>query len=217
VTRTLTAVLQYIAIAATTGDTVKSYLGDGVSGLFIWGAQLELGGWPSSYIPTTTASVARAGDNISLIGASLPVVPGVGTLLGEYLVTYVNQSNCPIFELTRAASGEQSRVHAYATPNSTSVQTMMKDAAAVQSAGIVFSTLPAGVVRRIALTWADNDFAGSITGRPQQTDTSGTAPTTHDKLFVHGHYVAAAGSKHLRKLKYLPRRVTNAELEAMVV
>jgi len=39
-----------------------NYLGDGASGLYLWGAQLEQASFPSSYIPTTTASVARAGD-----------------------------------------------------------------------------------------------------------------------------------------------------------
>jgi hypothetical protein len=217
VTRTLTAVLYYYAIAETTGDTIKAHVGDGVSGLYIWGGQLELGGIPTSYIPTTTASATRATDNIFLIGASLPVVPGVGTLLVEFLITYGNQANCPVMELTRSASGEQSRVHAYAIATGSNMQALMKDSTGATSAGITFTTLPVGVVRRIAQTWADNDFAASVTGRPQQTDTSGTAPTTHDKLFVHAHYLAAGGHKHIRKIKYLPRRVTNAELEAMVV
>lgn len=40
-----------------------NYTGDGVSGLNVWGAQLEESSFPTSYIPTATASATRGGDN----------------------------------------------------------------------------------------------------------------------------------------------------------
>lgn len=39
--------------------------GDGVSGTYIWGTQLEEGSSPSSYIPTQAAPVTRAADRVS--------------------------------------------------------------------------------------------------------------------------------------------------------
>jgi hypothetical protein len=41
------------------------YSGDGTSGIYIWGAQIEAGNSSSSYMPTTTAAVTRPADLLS--------------------------------------------------------------------------------------------------------------------------------------------------------
>jgi hypothetical protein len=48
-----------------TANGTRSYTGNGTSGLFIWGVQLELGAYPTTYIPTTTASATRVADSFS--------------------------------------------------------------------------------------------------------------------------------------------------------
>lgn len=52
-------------ITSNTAPRLESYLGDGVSGAYLWGAQLEAGAYATSYIPTTTASITRNGDTIT--------------------------------------------------------------------------------------------------------------------------------------------------------
>lgn len=52
----------YIAPRTTSGGGASAYQGDGTSGIYVWGAQLEQASSPSSYIPTTTAQVTRAAD-----------------------------------------------------------------------------------------------------------------------------------------------------------
>lgn len=47
-----------------------TYTGDGFSGVYIWGAQLETGGFATSYIPTAAASATRNADTASMTGAN---------------------------------------------------------------------------------------------------------------------------------------------------
>ena len=66
---------------------------DGTSSIFVWGAQVEASPIATSYIPTTTASVTRNKDDISLTGASDLIGQGEGTLYIEldFRTTGANQ------------------------------------------------------------------------------------------------------------------------------
>ncbi|WP_444460318.1 phage head spike fiber domain-containing protein [Rhodobacter capsulatus] len=58
----------YPSVVSANGTT--SYLGDGASGLYLWGAQLEVGAAVSSLIPTEAAAVTRAADLASVAVAA---------------------------------------------------------------------------------------------------------------------------------------------------
>jgi hypothetical protein len=53
-----------------TGNGVSSYTGDGTSGLYLWGAQLENGATATPYLKTTTTTVTRT-DITSITSAGL--------------------------------------------------------------------------------------------------------------------------------------------------
>jgi hypothetical protein len=81
-----------IATATTTATASASiqfrsvHAGNGTNGIFVWGAQLEAGAFPTSYIPTTTATVTRAADVASITGSNFSswYNQTEGTMFAEY-------------------------------------------------------------------------------------------------------------------------------------
>jgi hypothetical protein len=84
VSGTITGAYQYrIQVVNNSGSAV--FAGDGTSGLFIFGAQREVGPTPSSYIPTSGSAVTRSADVLTIPAANLPYPEPV--VIGPELVT----------------------------------------------------------------------------------------------------------------------------------
>jgi len=85
-----------VTITATAGSGIGAYIanangginftGNGFSGVFLWGAQVEAGSFATSYIPTVASSVTRNADAASMTGTNFSswFAQGAGTLYAEY-------------------------------------------------------------------------------------------------------------------------------------
>lgn len=81
----------------STNGTTTSYEGTTGSGIYVWGAQLEAGTGATSYIPTTTASVSRAADQLTMSDIStLGYSTAAGTFYYSGQFTQSNTASYPV-------------------------------------------------------------------------------------------------------------------------
>jgi hypothetical protein len=192
----------------------RQYNGDGTSGLFIWGAQLEAGAFPTSYIPTTTTALTRAADVASVNTLSPWFNASTGTLFTEsqqlpgqtaavfprIAVIDDGSTNNSILNLWRS---DTSRLYG-------AVRVGAVDQADVGTTGVTQTN-----VNKIGFAYATNDFAASVNGGAPSTDTLGAVPSGLTTLRIGRSSGTDFLNGYLRRITYYPRRLSNAELQAI--
>jgi hypothetical protein len=176
----------------------------------MWGAQLEVGSYATSYIPTVAASVTRNADVISKTGISSLI----GQTEGTILLDYIPKSNYPLAEqnlltLYNSSNADNNNIQIFIA-NSGNI------AVYILSSGTLQSNLNTGVSsltsHKIAISYANNDVAVYIDGVQVGTDTSITVPTLNSIIlnnYAYGNYMSASAFKNVTLWK---ERLTNDQL-----
>jgi hypothetical protein len=195
-----------------------SYLGELNSGMYVWGAQLELADNISSYIPTTSAQVTRAADTSTSSqvtrAADSAVMTGVnfsswyrqdeGTLYAD--VVYGNLTAIKQIFSVGAGTSTSVLMRLGSDSNNASFQVLNTTTEANLSMGTVSSSA------KITGAYKVNNFAGVLNGGSISTDTLGTIPVV-DSAFIgsrSGNDRFLNGT--IKKLAFYPKRLSNIEL-----
>ena len=192
------------------------YNGDGASGAYLWGAQLEKGTYPTSYVSTTTVAVARSRDVCAMTSLGDWFTEDAGTVLAEYLIPWtVLATDAALRRLVQADdASEVDRDVLYLEGGS---RKGLLTASSAAQASFSQAGIAAGVVQKQAMAWATDNMAQAASGGYFSSDTSATVPT--DLTAFRLGNASAAGSElngYLRKVKFYPRRLSDNELRALV-
>jgi hypothetical protein len=181
-------------------------------------AQLEVGAFRTSYIPTTTAALTRSADVCSITG---------GDFTGFY-----NQSEGTVVSKLVAASGIGSVTQSPFSISTGSISNLIVPFRAVSAqlnqarlAVFVSGIYQAGNITHygsyanstsatIAIGLALNNFAGSLDGSIS-TDLIGTMPSP-DRMFIGDRFDGArTWNGHISYLRYFKKRLPNAKLQTL--
>jgi hypothetical protein len=174
--------------------------------------QLELGAFATSVIPTTTTALTRAADVASVNTLSPWYNASEGTLFAEYVASNSSQNNAA----TAFSDGtNNNRMVIRATNASAQTAFIGVSSGSTQWAGVIATAL-LNTITKSAFGYKVDDIAWVRNGGTVGTDaTPAVIPTvTGLKLGADGDGTLFLNG-HLRRISYYPRRLSNAELQAI--
>ena len=192
----------YFGISSTSGST--SFTANGTDGVLFWGAQLEAGSYPTSYIPTTSASVTRVADAAYKTGISSLIGQTEGTIYWNGTID--NFSNFATLLSLEGVSNSWIYFLSYSGGLTFEVRSNNIVSASYVSA----STTGA---HKIALAYNASQVDIYIDGVSVYTDYSVTIPATSN-LYLAGWSGYNQSIKTSQALLF-KTRLTNAELAAL--
>jgi len=213
-TATVNSLLGFLMQPNNNSGRFFSYQGDGTSGLFLWGAQLEVGAFPTSYIPTTASTVTRTADNASMTGTN-------------FSSWYRQDEGTVLVNLQSSAPSTNTRLVASISDGTTSNWILIGKGSGYQATGEIYLNLETQMLvgssgnsilnnpNKIILAYKTNDGALALNGALIGTDNSISLPTA-SQLNIGDR---ATGNRHINghisQLTYYPSRLTNTQIQTL--
>lgn len=191
-----------------------SIIGDGVSGIYAWGAQFEIGTQATSYIATVASEVTRPADVISLTGASALIGQTEGTVYVEANIS--NYANAAASFITVSDNSINNRIEIRkGSPDSIILE--RNSSTQSGSTSITLSGQSNGIFK-MAVAYQSGNTAFYVNGAQvgtNNTDTFTMSLLTHIYLGSNATGSAQILNDSIKVASIFPTRLSNAELEAL--
>ena len=198
----------YLSAFSTVPDTYGS--------IHVWGAQLEAGAFPTSYIPTTTAAATRSADVASITGTAFSswYQEDEGTWFADFNGTSIASGQFSrIIELNDGTSSNLIRVQQYAA-------NLVRANVSTNGAGQFAAdngSVAVGIRGKVAFGSAFNDAALVTNGASPTVDTAYLTPVGLTQLGIGappGGSTSVLNST-IRRITYWPTRLANSTLQSI--
>lgn len=184
----------------------NAFLGDPARGLYFWGAQLEVGSFATSYIPTAAAAVTRTADSLTMTGSNFS--SWFNTLQGAFVAEFDTVALSMPSVRGVVTSGVSAR-YAY-IPGTASMIASYDGTLVINSVASVVDGLPHKVASSYASTRTLTlDGAAVVNGAQAAAYTQGSTLLIGD---ING---SAALNGHIKRIRYWTSQLANTQLQAL--
>lgn len=193
-----------------------TYTGDGTSGLYIWGAQLEAGSFPTSYIKTAASAVTRSADNASVTGANFSswYRRDEGTILAGYRGLSLKWMGTDRVVAVSAGTFDNHLTIRGSGTGSTSVVSTVT----ISGTGLnmINPLLDVSAKNITAFGYKAGDHRSVSNGGASETNVNATALPLLTRMDIGlTHTSIGQLNGHISRLTYWPKRLTNAQLQEL--
>jgi hypothetical protein len=196
-----------------------NYTGDAISGIYFWGAQLEAGAFPTSYIPTTTATVTRSADVASISGSNFSswYRQDEGTLFAEATSNHLHGGTNQFPRIASLSDGTTTTridlLYRVLSPYTDAGYSIV-DSNVSQAA---FDTNRQSNGTRLSVGYQINNFAFAQAGSilSGATDNSGTVPVVNQLSIGRRSGTDLLLTGTIRRLCFWPTRLPNSTLQTV--
>jgi hypothetical protein len=217
------AVIDFATTANPTLQAVNGnefYTGDGTSGILLWGAQLEVGAFPTSYIgPTTTTAITRTADVVSITGTNFSswYRQDEGTMFVDGSSQNVLASAGGFVVINDPAGGNRLDIRQYRA------QPIIEGGSSGSMTWTTPGSFPvisanASYRQAVAYSATADNHADAISGVVETSTTSiGNIAANRLALFMRDAQTAPTGGTGgiIRRLTYWPARLNNSILQSL--
>jgi hypothetical protein len=198
----------YLVTSATSARNEQNTLSTSV---FLWGAQLEAGAYPTTYIPTTTAAVTRLADDAIKTGVSSLIGQTEGTIFADIRYEVAQQARMAITD------GTTNNWIFFAFPETGTTSRIYIRSSNVVNVDQSFSSLfTANQTYKIALAYKTGNWAFYVNGTQVASGTNSISFNgTFDRIFLNGGSSTIGGVAVYAKYNQaalFPTRLDNATL-----
>lgn len=189
--------------------------------IYAWGAHLEAPATSSnatSYIPTTSATVTRSPDYLTIPTDTRWYNASAGTVVWDGVMQTLSPvGNAEIVTLWNLSVDDNNQIFVTRSGNATLRATSL--AAGVSTTLTQSATLTTGARVRAALAWAAGDLAFSVGGAAPTTSAVGALPTAATHFALGNRAYSPVSSQGcfaaVSAVQYFPRRLSNADLQSL--
>ncbi len=186
--------------------TSRNYPGNSVDSFWAWGAQLEAGSFATSYIPTTTGTLARSADVCSIANTASFWNSDQFTLLGN-----ANFPN-PAHDAYAANFSITSGFFGVRRPNNNTAAAIIRSSGV--NADISLGTFVTGTMR-MAVAHSSGQQAAAFNGGSATQTSSAFSPSLNPALNIGYSGTAGYINGHIAAIRYYKKRLPNAKLQAL--